>query len=173
MKDIPESVHSANVYTHGVRLLGTTGEVTLPNLEAMSETISGFGILGEYESPTPGHFGSLEQEIEFRTFDDGVFELLDAEDRDGIDLTLRAAQMSRASTGAIGLTGAKIVMRGMLKTFGDGTVKQASPIGVKIKLELLYYKLVVAGQERIELDKLNGIYKVNGVDRLAKVRSLT
>ena len=173
MNDIPESVHSANVYTHGVRLLGTTGEVTLPSLEALSETIAGFGILGEYESPTPGHFGSLEQELEFRTFDEGLFEVIRNEDQDGVDLTLRAAQMSRKSTGAIGLTGLKVIVRGMLKMFGDGTVKQTSPIGTKIKLELLYYKLVVDGKERIELDKLNGVYKVNGVDRLARVRSFT
>lgn len=169
MNGIPEKVHSANVYTGGNKLLGTTGELTLPTLEAMTETISGYGILGEYESPTPGHFGSMEQEIEFRIFDDGVFALMG----DSVDLTLRAAQMSRDTTGATETTGVKIVMRGMLKSFGDGTIKSTSPIGTKIKIELLYYKLVVDGKDRVELDKLNGIYKLNGKDQLSKVRSLT
>lgn len=169
MNGVPEKVHSANVYTGGNKLLGTTGELTLPTLEAMTETISGYGILGEYESPTPGHFGSIEQEIEFRVFDDDMFELMS----DSVDLTLRAAQMSREATGATEMTGIKIVMRGMLKSFGDGTIKTASQIGAKIKIELLYYKLIVDGKDRVELDKRNGVYKLNGIDQLSKVRSLT
>lgn len=168
MNGIPEKVHSANAYVGGNRLLGTTGEITLPTFEAMTETISGFGILGEYESPTPGHFSSAEQEIEFRTFNDDVFALM----ADGADLTLRAAQQSREATGVLKNTGLKIVMRGPLKSFGDGTLKQATPIGVKLKLEVIYYKLVVDGVERVEIDKLNSIYKRDGKDMLADVRRL-
>ena len=47
---------------------------------------------------------------------------------------------------------------------GDGS-------GTETELEILYLKVELDGKERIELDKLNYIYKVDGVDYLAGVRS--
>ncbi|WP_397443927.1 phage major tail tube protein, partial [Peribacillus aracenensis] len=52
---IPEKVVNYNVYDDTEKLVGLAGEVTLPNLEAMSETVSGAGILGEFDSVNPGH----------------------------------------------------------------------------------------------------------------------
>ena len=63
---IPEIINDFNMYLSGNRLVGMTGEVTLPDMEAITETISGPGILGEYESGSPGRFGSMEQEVPFR-----------------------------------------------------------------------------------------------------------
>lgn len=60
---IPESIHDFNMYLTGNKLGGITGEVEMPPFESMTSTVSGAGILGEYEAPTPGHFGSMEQEI--------------------------------------------------------------------------------------------------------------
>lgn len=72
---IPEKVHSYNVYDDTEKLVGVSAEVTLPTLELMSEAVSGAGMLGEYESPTPGHFGSITMEIPFRTLTDKSFSL--------------------------------------------------------------------------------------------------
>lgn len=41
-----------------------------------------------------------------------------------------------------------------------------------VTLELTYIMIEVDGEQLIEIDKLNGVYKVKGVDMLAKVRSL-
>src|SRR5690554_6221578 len=88
---LPEKVVNFNVYSEGEKLVGVTGEVTLPNLEAMTETINGAGIAGEIESPTPGHFGSIIIEIPFRIIYDKSFRLMVPE---GQTITLRAAQQS-------------------------------------------------------------------------------
>lgn len=37
---------------------------------------------------------------------------------------------------------------------------------------LTYYKIEVDGKDELELDKLNGIYKVHGRDVLSRIRSL-
>ena len=42
----------------------------------------------------------------------------------------------------------------------------------KVKLELTYIMIEVDGVQLLEVDKLNGIYKVNGNDMLAGVNSL-
>jgi phage tail tube protein FII len=39
-----------------------------------------------------------------------------------------------------------------------------------VTLELTYILVEMDGSKKVELDKLNGVYKVNGTDLLAKVR---
>lgn len=43
---IPSIINDFNLYVTGERLLGITGEVTLPEFSAMTETLSGPGLLG-------------------------------------------------------------------------------------------------------------------------------
>lgn len=64
--NIPSKINSYNVYNDAERLIGVGDEVTLPDFEAMAETISGAGILGELDDPTVGHFSNMEMEIPFR-----------------------------------------------------------------------------------------------------------
>ena len=52
---IPELVNSFNVYLTGNKLVGVSGEVELPELEAMTKTIELAGSLGELETPATGH----------------------------------------------------------------------------------------------------------------------
>ena len=53
-KNIPTKINNYNVYNAGDKLLGVGDELTLPDFEATSETVSGAGILGEIDDPTIG-----------------------------------------------------------------------------------------------------------------------
>ena len=65
-KTLPEVINNYNVYDDRAnRLIGISGEVELPNFEAMTETLSGSGILGEVEDPVTGHFSSMTMKIPF------------------------------------------------------------------------------------------------------------
>src|SRR5690554_4594834 len=86
---IPDKVVNFNIYNEEEKLVGVSGEVTLPNFEAIAETISGAGIAGEFESPTPGHFGSSQIEIPFRTIYDQSFKMMNPR---GQTITLRGSQ---------------------------------------------------------------------------------
>src|SRR5690554_843716 len=88
---IPEKVVNYNVYDDTEKLVGITAEVTLPTLEAMTETVSGAGIAGEYDSPNPGHFGAMEIQIPFRVLMEKSFSLMKNKGR---SIILRAAQQS-------------------------------------------------------------------------------
>lgn len=50
MSNIPTVIHDYNVYNNGNKIIGTTGEVTLPDFEPLTSAISGAGLLGEFES---------------------------------------------------------------------------------------------------------------------------
>ena len=77
MKTIPTKINKYNVYNQGNRLLGTGDEVTLPSFEASSETVSGAGVLGEFDDPTVGYFSNMELEIPFRVLDQEAVDMLD------------------------------------------------------------------------------------------------
>lgn len=165
---IPEKVVNFNVYDEGEKLVGVSGEVTLPNLEAMTETISGAGIAGEYESPTPGHFGSIAIEIPFRTLYDSSFKLTVP---GGRTITLRASQQSYdVAGGEIQHRGLKIVLKVMPKGLDLGKLAVGSPTDTKNSLEVLYIKIIENNKTLLELDKQNFIFSVNGTDVLAAVR---
>ena len=67
----------------------------------------------------------------------------------------------------------RVVMSGRPKTFAIGTVKQREGMDSKIVPELTRIIVELDGKERVALDKFNSVYRVNGVDILAKTRQLT
>ena len=52
--NIPEVINNFNAYNTGNILVGVTGSVQLPNFEAITEEISGAGVLGSYDTAIPG-----------------------------------------------------------------------------------------------------------------------
>jgi hypothetical protein len=169
---IPEVVNDFNVYSSGNKIVGLTGEVSIPDFEAMTETISGAGILGEYDATIPGRFGAMEQEIPFRTINTDYFNLITP--TSPVELTLRGAiQQTNTSTGATDYVGMREVVRGKAKKVTPGTVKAGGTMDSSVTIEITYILLELDGSPKVELDKLNGVYKVNGVDVLSRIKSLT
>ncbi|MEK4883673.1 phage major tail tube protein [Bacillus sp. FSL W8-0223] len=161
---IPEKVANYNVYDDTEKLLGVTGEVKLPNLEPTSEKISGAGILGEYESVNPGHFGSMTIEIKFKTLYDQSFSLLN---NSGRPIVLRAAQQSYDTTaGQIQFRPLKITIKGQPKGLDLGSLNVGAATESTNTLEVLYIKIEENGTTLLELDKLNYKYILNGQDML-------
>jgi hypothetical protein len=166
---IPEKVVNYNVYNENEKLVGVSGEVTLPNLEAMAETIGGAGIAGEIESPTPGHFGSLSIEIPFRVIHDQSFTILQPR---GQTLYLRASQQSYdVSGGKIEHKGLKVTLKVIPKGIDLGTIGVGKMTETKNTLEVLYIKIELGNKVLLEVDKLNFVYVVNGFDVLAEIRN--
>lgn len=171
MKNIPEKINLFNVYKEdGGKMIGITEEVTLPDFEAMSEEISGPGILGTIDAPTIGHYGSQALTIPFRLLDENPFELLSPTET--IGLTLRGSQQLLDGEGRVVYKGMRVVVRGRSKSLTAGTVKQGAAMGSSVTLELTYIMIEVDRQVMVELDKLNSVFIVNGTDLLAQARAL-
>jgi len=168
VNSIPDKVSNYNVYNEEEKLVGISAEVTLPNLEAMTETISGAGILGEIESPNPGHFGSLPLEIPYRILDEQSIKL---SSKGMTTITLRASEQSYdVSAGVTNHRGLKIVAKGMPKGIDLGTLGVGKPTETKVTLELVYLKISLDNSVLLELDKINFVYLVNGKDLLADIK---
>lgn len=162
-------INAYNVYRDSKKLVGLSDEVTLPDFEGLTETISGPGILGEIDEPLLGHFGASEIEVPFRTLNEEMFDLL--AQGQAVNLTLRMSiQAIVESTMATDFMPSRVVIKGKSKGFTGGSAKQGQGTGSSVKVEIIYILIEVNNKKKFELDKLNFVYKVNGVDLLAEVR---
>lgn len=168
---IPEKVNDYNVYQDGNKMIGLAAEVELPSIKMKTSTIEGVGVGGEIDSPTIGQFESLEAKLKFNTLYSSATDLMNP--LNTVNLTLRAAQQVYDKTGGYAFKGLRIVMGGRVKVFNPGTVKKGDAMDAETTLELTYYMIEVDGEQVVEVDKLNGVYKVNGSDMLAGIAALT
>lgn len=170
MKTIPTKINRYNVYNSGNRLLGMGDELTLPDFEASTETVSGAGILGEIDDPTPGYFTNQEIEIPFRILDKEATDMLDI--TKAVQLEIRGAEQTTKSEGDIEFRGVRVVVRGRSNKFTPGKMKAGNPMDTSITLSILYILIELEGEPVLELDKMNEVFKINGNDILAKVKEL-
>ena len=64
-----------------------------------------------------------------------------------------------------------MVVRGRYKEIDGGDTKQGDSSTTKVPFSPTYYKLTINGEELIEVDTINMIERVNGVDLLAAHRT--
>ena len=79
----------------------------------------------------------------------------------------------RQKQGGYNFKGLRVVEMGRVKTFNPGKVEKGEGMEAKVTLELTYLLVENDGSPLLEVDKLNGVYKVNGVDMLAGISELT
>ncbi|KEQ22307.1 phage major tail tube protein [Paenibacillus tyrfis] len=167
MRQIPEKLINFSAYLNGNEYLGAA-DLTLPNLESMTETLSGAGIAGEVDSPTLGHFSSMTTTINWRTVDRSAIRLLGQKSH-AIDFR-GSHQLYNSATGEYRPSGIRVTMKVMSKTGTLGNFAPASPTETSNEFEVSYIKIFMDGQEVLELDKFNFIFRVEGTDYLAEVR---
>ena len=165
---IPEKLINTKVYRSGVHLVGAA-DAKLPSIEAMTETIKGAGIAGEVDSPTLGHYKSMTVELNFRHT---TPEFMTLAVQQAHELDLRGAvQVYDAAAGKFSVKSIKVVIRAFPKKTDLGKLDSGTKQEPTWEGEVVYLKVFLDGQEKIEIDKYNFISKVDGVDQLADVRS--
>lgn len=165
--NVPEKLINYRVYLNGDDMLGTS-DVTLPTLEAMTETVKGAGIAGEIESPVMGHFSSMEIELNWRTLEKSNVLLASPT---GVHLDLRGAQQVYDSgSGTFISRPVKVVVRGVPKSTELGKLEVGATTDTKNTIEVNYIKITVDQDTILEIDKYNYICNINGTDYLAAVR---
>lgn len=166
----PEVVNNFNVYNSGNKLMGVSGEVNLAELKAKVATVSGAGILGEYNTAVIGMFENINQVIPFRMIGQEFFDLMDASKQAEIVLRSSVQNVNKSSGGTLSTQGMRIVLRGRPTDLNPGQLKQADLMNASVTLECTYILIEMGGEKKLELDKLNEIYVVNGKDLLEDIR---
>ncbi|MBQ7544923.1 MAG: phage major tail tube protein [Synergistaceae bacterium] len=165
---IPEKGINFSVYLNGEDLLGIA-EGTIPTLESMTSEVKGAGVAGVVESPVVGHFNSTNFSLTWRTVTKDFLKLF-AHDTNDLEL-FSALQWYDAGLGAYKKVQLHVYMKAITKTRTPGNLVVGDLQDTQMEFEVPYMKIELDGKEWIELDKYNYIYKVNGVDELAEVRT--
>ena len=152
------------------KLLSDTVTVTYPDLELLTETLKGAGINGEIDLPTYGQFGSLEVEVSHNGLTSDIVSLFGMKTQ---HLEHRwASQVLNSTTGASEIVGKKIIWRGFPKKLGIGSIEPNKAEEPSSTFELTYMKYMIGGVVALEIDKLNDVFKANGVDYSSAVKNL-
>lgn len=165
----PEVINNFRVYNDANWIMGTTAEVNIAELQAMTASVSGAGILGEYTTSVVGMFQSMSQEIPFRMIDRDFFNMLNTGEQSKIVLRSSVQQRNRETGGTLSTAAMRFVFRGHPTAAKFGTVKIGDLMNASITLELTYLLAEINGETMLELDKLNSVYKVNGKDLLKDI----
>lgn len=169
MNQIPQFLNNFNIYNNGNKLVGVNGDVTLPNFENIGDTISGAGVLGEFETPVPGAYKSQTLEVGFRVIDKTMFELAAA--AGNASLTFRGSQqINDYSNGGVINQAVRVEARGGFKGLDLGKAAPGKPTDSKLSLEIMFIAVYLDNKEVLYLDKLNYIYRVNQTDITAGIR---
>lgn len=159
-----------NTFIDGVKAIGTAPEITLPQITSETIDVSGAGILGKISAPNIGQFESIEQEVSFNLVYSSFVNVLSPKRQ--VNLTFRVAQQAVDKSLGYAYKGLRIVEVGRVKEFTPGKIKAGEGMEAKVKLELTYIMIENDGEEIIAIDKLNGVYRVQGEDMLADVTAL-
>lgn len=155
------------VYEEGNRYLGTTS-VTLPNLSYLITEMSGAGVAGKMETIVLGHLEAMTTTINMRTLNKEA-AILSEPRKHTIELR-QAVQENDTATGAMKINKVKHTLVLIPKTLTAGTVQPAAAGEPNLEFATHYWKESVNGEVVREIDPLNYIFKINGVDYLEEVK---
>jgi P2 family phage contractile tail tube protein len=163
---LPSKLKNFRLYNDGNSYQGIVGEFTQPKIALQMEEWRGGGMLG----PVKIDMGLQLMEAEFTNggLVKQVMRQFGSTSVDGVLLRLVGAYQSD-DTGNVDQV--ELVMRGRLEELDMGNAKAGEDTEHKVKVPLSYYKIAVNGRTEIEIDMLNSIFIVDGVDRYAEIRN--
>lgn len=151
---IPNHVANYNVFKDGRRLVGLA-DITLPNLQNLTDTLKGAGIFGEIDMPVQAHFQAMTATFNWLTItDDAVFSTI----QQGAQLDAWAAvQAHNSSNGQIIHEGWRFTLVTAPKSFNLGKLEVGAKGEAVSEYELIGIRCLHNDNVRFEVNKENGV----------------
>lgn len=165
---MPRKLKNLNLFNDANSYLGVVKSVTLPPLGRKMEAYRGGGMNG----PVKADLGFSDDGIQFEWKTGGLdliaLKQFGAVNASGVALRFTGAfqQDDTEEVSAV-----EVVMRGRHETIEMGDAQAGEDTEHSITTTCTYYKLIVDNEEIIEIDLLNFIEIVDGVDMLNEQRN--
>ncbi len=163
---LPAKLKNFNVFADGASWLGLVGEVSLPAIKIKTEEWRGGGMLGGVDIAMG--LEKLEMETKLGGLVVGAMRQFGRVGVGGAMLRYVGAYQEDVGGGVLA---AELVTRGMHVEFNPGSAKTGDNTEHTLKSTLSYLKWTVNGRAEIEIDMLNNVYIIDGVDLMADIRS--
>ncbi|MDQ0739244.1 phage major tail tube protein [Pseudomonas sp. W4I3] len=165
---MPRKLKNLNLFNDGNSYLGLVKSLTLPALGRKMEGYRGGGMNG----PVKADLGMSDDGIQFE-WKTGGLDLISLRQFGAVNASSVALRFSgpyqQDDTGEV--SNVEVVVRGRHETIEMGDAQPGEDTEHSMTTTCSYYKLTVDGEEIIEIDLLNFVEKVNGVDMLEKHRT--
>ena len=161
------SVVNYKVYKDGLDFIGIT-QHDAPAISAVVAEMKGAGIGGSVELPVQGLVQSMSMTLNFRDITPQTKLILTPEAHH-IELWA-AIQDTDPKTGQFVVKQHKLIYRAIPKTNTVGKFVPGETQDRAIEFSVLYYREIYDGQDIVEIDPLNNVYRVAGKDANSDVR---
>jgi uncharacterized protein len=158
---LPSVIRNFNGFVDGVSYFGLLLEGKLPQVKIQTEAHRGAGMDG----PVGIDMGTeaMTSEMTFAEWSPALFKQMGRQAR----FVFRPAASS-AETGETRTIIATV--GGLVTTPETGDLKPGANAQLKLMMDVRYYRLEIDGEEICEIDLVNGIRRIGGVDQLAEIR---
>lgn len=161
---------NTNIYVNNVNFLGKAEEVELPDVKYNFEEHKALGLFG-----SPEFFkgvDKMEAKIKWNSvYSDVIREF--SNPLKPVNITIKGHIDNYSSLGVQGSESVTAYIVGKPKEGPSFKTKAKENVDTSNTLAVDYYKLVINNVERYEIDILNNIFKVDGVDIMAKYHQNT
>lgn len=164
---IDESIIAYAVYEDSVEYSGTA-EASMPDIEYMTQIITGAGVAGEMEAIIAGHIKAMKMGLKFRTTNEHSIVL--SEPRIHHITLMASVQAEDPTAGTIVYQSHKHVLTCIPTKYAGGKLAPASTGDASLDYSVRYWAFYIDGTRMREIDPFNYIHFVNGKDYLADVR---
>ncbi len=163
---LPAKLKNFATFVDGENYMGVVPEVTLPTISRKLDEYRGGGM----NMPVDLDFGmeKMEAEIKAAGWFAALLKTWGTPTHDGVMLRFAGA-LQADDLGEI--KSCEAVLRGRFGEFDPGSAKAGDPTEQTYKMSVSYYKLTIAGSVVFEIDAVNMIEVVDGVDRMDQVRA--
>jgi len=163
---IPAKLKNFNVFADGDNWMGLVGEVQLPKLAKKVEQWRGGGMLSEVDI----EMGLEKMEVELK-LGGMVVKALRMFGAVGVSGTMLRFVGAYQEDGIGLVKPAELVMRGMVTEVDPGSAKVGDNTEWPMKATLSYIKWTINGRTEVEIDVLNCVMIIDGIDRMAAIRA--
>lgn len=155
------------MYENGGALIGVA-KVTVPTVKYKTVTVTGAGIMGDLEIPLAGMIDAMKVNIQFSSVTDAAVQLGTNEWH---DVALYAADQYFDSVNRTEeMDAVRFEMSIRPTETNMGTVATASAADASGVYSACKYAVFKNNQKIVDIDQLNHVHMVNGVDNAEKVR---
>ena len=162
---IPQLLSNTNLFIDGVSFAGDVPSLTLPKMTVKTEGHRGGGMAGEIEMD----MGLEKMEASWTTT--GVrreaLKFFGLSDQTSCNAVFRGSFRGRKGD----ITPVIATLRGMLKEVDMGDWKPGDKAELKHAMAVHYYKLEIDNRVIYEIDMVNCVRVIDGVDQLADERN--
>ena len=158
---LPRIIKNFNAFLDGVSYFGLVEEGKLPAVKIQTEAHRGAGMDGPVglDMGTEG----LSAELTFSEWVPTVIKKLGRQER----LVLRPAMANPSDFGATTVIAS---MSGLITANEPDALKPGTGSKMKVMMDVRAYQLEIDGETVIDIDLVNAVRRIGGVDQLAEIR---